>query len=60
MVALLLGRAGVAVDVPGGHLAEDGEEDGEAEIAAEAPPHATLKQRQVEVRRNLSASHQTQ
>lgn len=43
VVALLLGGSGVAVDVAGGHLTEDGEEDGEAEVAAEGPPHATLK-----------------
>lgn len=58
MVTLLLGRAGVTVDIAGGHLAEDGEEDGEAEVAAETPPHTTLKQRKVGVRSNLSASHQ--
>lgn len=46
--ALLLGRAGVAVDIAGGHLAEDGEEDREAEIAAETPPHTSLKKSQVE------------
>lgn len=44
-VTLLLGGAGVAVDVAGGHLAKDGEEDGEAEVAAETPPHTALKQR---------------
>lgn len=43
MVTLLLGGGGVAVDVASGHLAEDGEEDGEAEVAAETPPHTTLK-----------------
>lgn len=44
-VTLLLGGAGVAVDVAGGHLAEDGEEDREAEVAAETPPHSTLTER---------------
>lgn len=43
LVTLLLGGGGVAVDVAGGHLTEDGEEDGEAEVAAETPPHTTLK-----------------
>lgn len=46
LATLLLGGAGVAVDVAGGHLAEDGEEDGEAEVAAETPPHAALKHRE--------------
>lgn len=41
--SLLLRRTGVAVDVAGCHLAEDGEEDWQAEVAAEAPPHATLR-----------------
>lgn len=44
VVTLLLGGVGVAVDVAGGHLAEDGEEDGEAEVAAKTPPHTPLKQ----------------
>lgn len=44
LAALLLGGAGVAADVASGHLAEDGEEDGEAEVAAETPPHTTLKE----------------
>lgn len=41
-VTLLLGGAGVAGDIPGGHLAKDGEEDREAEVAAKTPPHTTL------------------
>lgn len=41
---LFLSGAGVAVDIPRGQLAQDGEHDREAEVAAEAPPHATLAQ----------------
>ena len=45
LAALLLSRAVVAVDVASGQLAEDGEEDREAEVAAETPPHTTLRGR---------------